>query len=150
MWILPGRGLKYVGSLPHLLKLFDRNDEAPSCDHIDHGKDPRQRSRVRKINDSAFQMVCRGQCLRQVVEGRQKDIGNLKTDGVSFVYQWAPLIWRRLSSLRSSTKQIARESPIDGGSDEERRFSAIEVKNATKDGRIYFGEKTSRLDEELF
>ena len=86
-----GRGLECVGSLPQLLKLFNRDDEASARDHINHGKDARKQSGVRKVNDSAFQLVCRGERLRQVVSGWQKDIGDLKTDSVSFVYQGGPL-----------------------------------------------------------
>lgn len=91
MGISRGRSLEYVGSLPQLLKLFDRDDEAPARDHINDGEDAREQPRVRKLNDGTLQPVCRGERLRQIVSGRQKDIGDLKTDGVSLVYQWALL-----------------------------------------------------------
>lgn len=84
----PGRGLECVGSIPQLLKLLDRDDEASPRDHINHREDARKQPGVGEIQDSAFQLVCRDESFRQVVNGRQKDIGDLKTDGVSFVYQW--------------------------------------------------------------
>lgn len=52
------RGLECVGTFPLFFKLFDRHNEASSCDHIDHGKDPWKQSGVGKINDGAFQLIC--------------------------------------------------------------------------------------------
>ena len=85
------------------LELFDRHDDALASDDVDHREDTRQRSRIGKIYDCAFEQFCSGQRFGKIIAGWQKDIGDLEADGIAFVYQ-------RPSSLASGDARAGRES----------------------------------------